>query len=180
MSDSIGLLRAVNVGGQGAVPMAGLRAELTRRKFEEVRTVLQSGNLVFREPKSPGPKVERELEDAIDEAFGFRTVAFVRSAAEWAEIRRHNPFPKEAVADPGHLILVCLKTVPAAPALAALRSAIRGRETVELWGRDLYAVYPDGMGTSRLTMAVLESKLGTRATARNWNTVAKIAALSGG
>ncbi|MCI4328677.1 MAG: DUF1697 domain-containing protein [Thermoplasmata archaeon] len=173
MSDAIGLLRAVNVGGQGAVPMAGLRAELTRRKFEEVRTVLQSGNLVFREPKSPGPKVERELEDAIDEAF-------VRSAAEWAEIRRHNPFPKEAVADPGHLILVCLKTVPAAPALAALRSAIRGRETVELRGRDLYAVYPDGMGTSRLTMAVLESKLGTRATARNWNTVAKIAALSGG
>ena len=179
MSDSIGLLRAINVGGQGAVPMAGLRAELTRRGFEEVRTLLQTGNLVFREPKSPGPKVERQLEDAIEETFGFRTVAFVRSAAEWAEIRRHNPFPREAVADPGHLLVVCLKTAPAAPALAVLRTAIRGRETVELLGRDLYAVYPDGVGTSRLTMAVLESKLGTRATARNWNTVTKIAALSG-
>lgn len=179
MSDSVGLLRAVNVGGQGAVPMAGLRTELTRRGFEEVRTLLQSGNLVFRTPKDSGVKVELRLEDAIDEGFGFRTVAFVRSATEWSGILRHNPFPKEAAADPARLILVCLKTNPALPALATLRSAIRGRELVELRGRELYAVYPDGMGTSRLTMTVLESKLGTRATARNWNTVTKIAALAG-
>jgi uncharacterized protein (DUF1697 family) len=63
--------------------------------------------------------------------------------------------------------------------LAALRATIRGPETVELDGRQLYAVYPAGQGTSKLTNALIESKLQTRGTARNWNTVLKLAALAG-
>jgi uncharacterized protein (DUF1697 family) len=179
MSDTVGLLRAVNVGGHGSLPMAALRTELSRHGFEEVRTLLQTGNLVFRETTAPGPKVELRLEDLIERGFGFRPLAFVRSASEWREILRRNPYPREADDDPGHLVLACLKTAPPGTALAALRGAIRGRERVELIGRELYAVYPDGIGTSRLTMTVLESKLGTRVTARNWNTVTKIAALAG-
>jgi uncharacterized protein (DUF1697 family) len=68
-----------------------------------------------------------------------------------------------------------LKEKPAAGALDALRAAIRGRETVELMGQDLYITYPDGIGRSRLTNALIEKTLGARGTGRNWRTVLKIA-----
>lgn len=178
MSDCIALLRAVNVGGHGTVPMAQLRTELARQGFVEVRTLIQSGNLVFRSPGTPGPELEARLEHAIDRKFGVRTDAFVRTSAEWTEIVRRNPFPKEAATDPARLMLVCLKEAPVPAALSALRDAIRGREVVERVGRHLYAVYPDGMGSSKFTMTVVESRLGTRATARNWNTVSKLAAMA--
>lgn len=104
----------------------------------------------------------------------------MRTAAEWRELVAANPFPAEARDDPGHLLAMVLKDAPPVAALAALRGAIVGRERVELAGRTAYLVYPDGVGRSRLTAALVEKKLGTRGTARNWNTVLKLqAALQG-
>ena len=91
-----------------------------------------------------------------------------------------NPFRTEAARDPARLAVMVLKDAPADRAVAALRTAITGRETVRAAGRCLYAVYPDGMGRSRLTHTLIEKLLGTRATGRNWNTVRKLAELTEG
>jgi uncharacterized protein (DUF1697 family) len=174
----VALLRAVNVGGKNLVPMASLRALLEDLGFTRVRTLLQSGNAVF--AGRAGPAVEETLEKATRERLGVSTDLLVRSAAEWDEIRARNPFPEEARQDPGHLLVMCLKTAPPPGALEALRAAIVGRERVAVEGRQAYLVYPDGIGRSKLTVALVERKLGTRGTGRNWNTVEKLAAMLAG
>jgi uncharacterized protein (DUF1697 family) len=174
----VALLRAVNVGGR-SVAMSELRAMLETLGLDEPRTLLQSGNAVFGAARTPRA-LEALLEKAAAERFGFATEFFVRSAREWDAVLEANPFPREARDDPSHLLVLPLKSAPAAAAVKALRDAIRGSEVVEVVGRCLYAVYPDGIGRSKLTNAIIESRLGTRCTGRNWNTAQKLAAMMRG
>ncbi|HEV3204383.1 MAG TPA: DUF1697 domain-containing protein, partial [Gemmataceae bacterium] len=88
-----------------------------------------------------------------------------------------NPFPNEATSDPSHLVVTLLKTTPQTKDLKALQAAIRGPEVIRAKGKQLYAVYPAGIGRSKLTNTLIEQKLGSRGTGRNWNTVLKLAAL---
>ena len=147
MTRVVALLRAVNVGGTGKVVMSELCAGL-----------------------------EAKLEAAVASALGVKTEFFVRSAREWDAIVAGNPYARAAQDDPSRLVVLTFKSVPAAKAVAALQAAIVGRETVSVAGKHAYAVYPDGQGTSKLTNAIFERKLGTSCTARNWNTVLKLAA----
>ncbi len=173
----VALLRAVNVGGRGTVAMADLRALLADLGLAQPRSLLNSGNLVFEAPGRAPAALERLLEREAAARLGLETHFLVRTAAEWRELVAANPFTAEARDDPGHLLAMVLKDAPSAAALAALRGAIVGRE---LAGRTAYLVYPDGVGRSRLTAALVEKRLGTRGTARNWNTVLKLqAALQG-
>jgi uncharacterized protein (DUF1697 family) len=175
----IALLRAVNVGGNNQVGMADLRALLEKLGYANAKSLLQSGNLVFDAGDGRrAPDIEQQLETGAKKHLGLDTAFFVRAGKEWKAIITGNPFPKEANADPGHLLVVLLKDAPAAGAVAALQAAISGREVVRAGGRHAYVVYPDGVGRSRLTMALIEKKLGTRGTARNWNTVLKLGALA--
>jgi uncharacterized protein (DUF1697 family) len=174
----IALLRAVNVAGHNRVAMADLRHLLTELGFDTPRSLLQSGNLVFNSPRRAGPALEASLETAARERLGIETQFLVRTAAEWHAIVRDNPFPAEARDDPGHLLVMCLKQAPAPGAVTALQDAITGREQVRAVGRQAYLVYPDGIGRSRLTAALIERRLGTSGTARNWNTVLKLQALA--
>jgi uncharacterized protein (DUF1697 family) len=173
----VALLRAVNVGGRTPVAMAALRAWLEGLGFAEPRTLLQSGNAVFRGAGQGGPRLERRLELEAAKRLGLQTEFFLRDAKAWREVVARNPFAAEADRDPAHLLVVFLKQAPAPARVAALRAAIKGREAVRALGRQAYVVYPDGIGRSKLTMAVIERHLGTRATGRNWNTVMKLAAL---
>jgi uncharacterized protein (DUF1697 family) len=102
----------------------------------------------------------------------------VRTPNEWQAIVARNPFPEEAKRDPSHLVLMCLKSAPQAADLKALQAAIKGPESVRADGKQLYIVYPGGIGTSKLTNALVERILETRGTGRNWNTVIKLASLS--
>jgi uncharacterized protein (DUF1697 family) len=178
MTTCLALLRAVNVGGTKPVPMADLRALLADLGVIDVRTLLQSGNAVFRASGAAGA-LEARLERELAARLGVSTDVFVRTAAEWERIVEANPFRAEAKADPARFVLVTLKAKAAPKGLAALRAAIVGRERVEVRGREAYAVYPDGQGRSKLTLPLIEKHLGSRATARNWNTVLKLAALAG-
>ena len=168
MSIRIALLRGINVGGNKMVAMSDLRDLAGRLGLRNARTLLQSGNLVFHSDKSPA-QIEKMLEKELD------CVVFVRTADEWASIVAGNPFPDEAKRDPGYLQMMLLKDAKDA---ATLQPAIVGREVARGNGRAIYIVYPDGMGRSKLTNALIEKKLGTRVTARNWNTVLKLAALA--
>jgi uncharacterized protein (DUF1697 family) len=171
------LLRAVNLGPHNKVGMGDLRAMAEGLGFERCQTLIQSGNLIF-DSQPTGARLERLLEQTARERLGLETDFFVRTSKEWAALIAANPFPAEARKDPAHLVLMCLKEAPGAQALAALRQGIKGRERVELDGRQAYVVYPDGIGHSKLTVALIEKKLGTSGTGRNWNTVLKLAALA--
>jgi uncharacterized protein (DUF1697 family) len=172
----VALLRAVNVGGRNAVPMGALRAMADDLGFEDPRTLLQSGNLVFRSAK-PHATIAALVEAEVRQRYGAAIDVIVRSAADWQRLIDHNPFVREAVDDPSRLAVMCCKDAPASAALAKLEAAIVGRECARAVGTNVYLTYPDGQGTSRLTNAVIERCLATRGTVRNWNTVTKIAAL---
>ena len=178
MATHIGLLRAVNLAGRNKVAMGDLRDLLTALGMQEPRSLLQSGNVVFGSAVRSTAQLERTLERATKERLGVETHFFVRTADEWSELIADNPFPREARTDPGHLVAMCLKEAPDRATVAALQKAIVGREVVRASGRHAYIVYPDGIGRSRLTMALIEKKLGTRGTGRNWNTVMKLGALT--
>ena len=176
MGVHLALLRAVNVGGR-SVAMAELREVMAALGLGGARTLLQSGNAVFTSAKAQAA-IEGALGKAIAKRFGLETDVFVRTAKEWEAAIEGNPFPAEAKKDPAHLVLMPLASAPTKEQLSSLRAAIKGRERVETDGRHAYLVYPDGIGTSKLTIQVIESKLGTRGAARNWNTPRKLATLA--
>ncbi|MGB0083991.1 MAG: DUF1697 domain-containing protein [Rhodomicrobiaceae bacterium] len=177
MTTRIALLRAINVGGRGKIAMADLRALFADLGFAGARTLLQTGNVVFQSDALTGGKLEAMLEEAIAARLKHQTDVLVRSADEWDRIIKANPFPDEAADDPSHLLVMPLKHAPGRQALKDLNAAIKGREVVRAEGAQLYITYPEGIGRSKLTIALIEKRLGTRGTARNWNTVLKIADL---
>lgn len=159
--------------------MSSLRDLVTGLGFSNVQTLLQSGNIIFRGEARKANDLERLLESRARAQLGLDTDFFIRSAKDWKFVIERNPFPDEAKRDPGHLVVMFLKDRPAAKSLAALRACICVPEVVGIEGKQAYIVYPAGIGRSRLTNAIIEAKLGTRGTGRNWNTILKIAALAG-
>lgn len=176
----VALLRAVNLAGYNKVGMADLKALLIGLGFEDAQTLLQSGNIVFTGGNKTTASLEQALQRAAAKQLELETDFFVRTAKEWQAIVDANPFPREATDDPSHLLAVILKDEVSAANVTALQKAIVGREVVRAKGRCAYIVYPDGIGRSKLTTAIIEKKLGTRGTARNWNTVLKLQTLAGG
>ena len=178
MTIYLALLRGINVGGRKPVAMADLRDLLTQLGLGDARSLLQSGNLVFRSSARSAVHLERLLEAEAKKRLALQTDFFVRSAKEWNAIVAHNPFPREAERDPGHLVVMVLKDAAHPKDVKALQGAITGPEVIRAVGRQAYIVYPDGIGHSRLTNALIDKTLGTRGTGRNWNTVLKLDALA--
>ena len=179
MNAHVVLLRGVNVGGKRKVSMAELQAALVAAGFADARTLLNSGNVVLRSPLTPAA-LETLLETEAHQRMGLQTDFHVRSAAEWRALVDANPLPDAAARNPSHFLVVCLKAEPTPPAVEALRAANPGPETIHAVGRQLYVDYggPETMRGSKLTPNLMDAKLGTRGTARNWNTVHKLAALA--
>src|SRR5213593_1659165 len=177
MTIYIALLRGINVGGHKMVAMSDLRDLLTQLGFMDARSLLQSGNLIFRSDARVGVNLERLLEAEAEKRLDLRTDFVVRTAEEWKAIVARNPFRDEAERDPAHLLVMFLKDAPDVKNVEALQAAIMGPELVRAQGRQAYIVYPSGIGRSRLTSTLIEKKLGTRGTGRNWNTVLKLGAL---
>jgi uncharacterized protein (DUF1697 family) len=180
MTRYVALLRGINIAGHNRVAMADLRGLAADMGFEHVETVLQSGNLAFDGRPTAGSRLESLMEKALAKRLGLEIAFFVRTGKEVEAIVSGNPFTDEAKSDPAHLVVACVKTAPNRSQVKALEEAIVGREVFRVSGREMYIVYPDGIGPSRLTTAVIERKLGTQVTARNWNTVLKLAALCAG
>lgn len=178
MTTFIALLRGINIAGHKQVAMADLRDLVTALDFADVRSLLQSGNLVFRGRARTGARLERLLEEEAENRLALQTSFFVRTAMDWKAVVAHNPFREEAERDPAHLAVMFLKATPNASDVKALQAAITGPEVARLNGRQAYITYPNGFARSRLTNTLIEKKLGTRCTGRNWNTVLRIAALA--
>ena len=181
MTSYVALLRGVNVGGQRKVSMGELQAALAGLGLAGVRTLLNSGNVVFRSDRDlPPATLAAFLEAETDRRLGLQTEFHVRTAAEWRALTDANPLPELAASRPAHLIVSCLKAAPTPGAVASLSAAYPGPEIIHAAGRQLYIDYSaHGVGASKLTTALLDARLGTRGTGRNWNTVLKLGILAG-
>ena len=167
MAAFIALLRAVNVGGTGKLPMSELEAMCEEIGFTSVRTYIASGNVVFVSRKSE-PAIKSALEKRLAAYAGKPVGVMVRSAAEMARVVPDNPFPKAA---PNRVIASFLDRAPSAEALAGIRG--RADEEVRLGRREIYAHYPGGQGTSNLIIPATATGTG-----RNMNTVAALAKMA--
>jgi uncharacterized protein (DUF1697 family) len=167
MGSFVALLRAVNVGGTGKLPMSDLKAICEELGFGAVRTYIASGNVVFTSRKSEAA-VKSALEKRLETYAGKPVGVLVRSAAEMAQVAADNPFPKAA---PNRTMAIFLDRAPPADTLANVRG--QKDEQIKLGRREIYVHYGAGMAKSKL--AILAARLGT---ARNMNTVATLAKIA--
>jgi uncharacterized protein (DUF1697 family) len=174
----IALLRGINVSGHNKIPMAELRQLCTGLGWEDVQSYIQSGNLVFRSG-SPPVELEIELEAAIQSQFGYSIPVVVRSAQGWASYIANNPFPEAALKEPNWVLLTLSKQPPNEDTKAGLLERADKGERVAQVGDALYIHYPDGVGRSKLTPALLDRLVGSPVTARNWRTALKLGEMAG-
>jgi uncharacterized protein (DUF1697 family) len=167
MTVYVALLRAINVGGTGKLPMKDLVALCVGLGFAQVRTYIQSGNVLF-ESSLAEQAVRRRLETALSKRMGKRIDVCVRTAAELRAVLKNNPFPRVAPAKIGvHFQSERVKKELLGGVVTP------GGEEVRLGKREIYVHFPNGMGRSKLK---LQANVGTM---RNINTVAKLVALAG-
>jgi uncharacterized protein (DUF1697 family) len=167
MANYIALLRAVNVGGTGKLPMADLKALCTELNFDRVETYVASGNVVF-ECDMPAARVQAQLEKRLLAYAGKPVGVFVRTASEMRTVLKRNPFSGK---EPNLTYSFFLNEKPRSDAFEDVRG--RGEEELGLGQREIYVYYPAGMGKSKLQIPA--AKPGT---ARNLNTVAKLVEMS--
>jgi uncharacterized protein (DUF1697 family) len=168
MGSFVALLRAVNVGGTGKLPMSDLKEICEQLGFGAVRTYIASGNVVFTSRKSEAA-IKSALEKRLEAYAGKPVGVLVRTAAEMAQILADNPFPKAA---PNRTMAVFLDHAPPADTLTHIRG--QQDEEIRLGRREIYIHYGQGMAKSKLVIAA--AKTGT---ARNMNTVATLARMAG-
>lgn len=149
--------------------MPDLRTALSEGGFADVRTYVQSGNVVLASRAAP-PKVGARAERLIAERFGFDVEVIVRTADELAEVVARNPLGDVAV-DPKRYQVSFLEAEPDPDVLERISATAAGSERLVALGRELYAWHPDGIGRSKLAAKLGGTGLGVRATTRNWTTV---------
>ncbi|AYG65561.1 MULTISPECIES: DUF1697 domain-containing protein [unclassified Rhizobium] len=167
MTVFVALLRAVNVGGTGMLPMADLRALCEEIGFRDVRTYIQSGNVVFRTDEDE-TTVQARLREALARKMGKSPGIILRSREALERAAEHSPFPH---AKPNYLLIAFLQD--AAPRDALDKLVAPDGEEVHIAGREIYVHYPDGAGRSKLKLPALKA-----GTARNLNTVRKLAEMA--
>lgn len=175
------LLRGINVGGNRKLPMAQLRTLMTGLGHTGVATYLQSGNAVFTADHGDEESLAVELTDAIEKHFGFRAGVLVRDHAYLEAVREACPFPAAELE--GRQLHATYFSEPVdAERFAEIDAAAYLPEAFRLGDRVLYLYAPDGLGRSKLAEQLSRPRLnkGLIATARNWNTVVKLAELTAG
>lgn len=176
MGRQVALLRGINLGPHKRVSMAELRDLLTRLGYGDVRTHLQSGNVVLTSNVS-AERLQRELEQQIEAGLGVDTSVVVRTRDELAGVVARDPLA--GVVDDFARYQVSFLSAEPDPEWASQLAAVDvAPERFVLSGREIYAWHPDGVRRSRLAKLISEPRLGVTATARNWNTVTKLLELA--
>lgn len=171
------LLKGINVGGHKKIAMADLRDLLGRLGFGEVSTYLQSGNAVLTSDDPP-EQVAAKIEAGIADAFGMQVRALVRTGPQLAAVRAAHPF--EAIADNGSRMFALFLSEAPDPALLTAHDPRRlAPGEIELGDRVIYHWCPHGALEAPNVSAWTERHLRVTVTARNWNTVTKLAQILG-
>jgi uncharacterized protein (DUF1697 family) len=176
MKSYIALFRGINVGGSGILPMKDLVEILEAIDLEDVKTYIQSGNVVFRSSEDNAERIAAQISAAIRKRLGFEPQVLLLEPAELRRIIDANPFP-EAIVEPKTLHLSFLASEPDNPDLESMEKLKKDSERFVLKDRMFYLHAPEGIGRSKLA-ANIEKLLGIAATSRNWRTVTKIMELA--
>jgi uncharacterized protein (DUF1697 family) len=172
----VAFLRGINLGSNRRVSMGDLRNLLEGHGYEDVRTHLQSGNVVFSSTVS-GARLERALERQLADGLGIEVEVLVRSRKQLADVVARDPLGKVAKNSSRYLVSF-LRSKPPAKVVRDLAAADVAPEQFVIEGREVYAWHPGGVQRSKVNK-LLAQRLGVTATARNWNTVTKLLELAG-
>ena len=175
----VALLRGVNVGGKNLLPMKDLASLFAGAGCADVRTYIQSGNVVFKASPAKAGRLPALIAKGIADRFGYRTPVLLRSVEELGETVRNNPF-LQAGASENWLHVLFLADQPDAGRVAALQPDRSPPDAYRVCGREIYLQCPNGVGATKLTNAWFDSKLTTISTGRNWRTVLKLLELARG
>lgn len=166
----VALLRGINVGGNNKLPMRDLAAIFEALGCRDVRTYIQSGNVVARAPASTVASLSEAVSKGIRDGFGLTVPVVLRTGAELASVVADNPF-LAAGSDPTTLHVMFLRDVPTAAQVASLDTARSPGDAFAVRGRDVFLHCPNGFGRTKLTNEYFDRKLSTVSTVRNWKTV---------
>ena len=169
----VALLRGINVGGKHKLPMPALAEVFSSCRCCDVRTYIQSGNVVFTAPAEVAQKLPAVLAKKIAEQFGFQVPIILRSYEELARAVRANPFLSDGLPE-NALHVYFLTDVPSAQAVKGLDPKRSAPDEFRIVGREIYLHLPNGMARTKLTNAYFDAKLSTVCTARNWATAQKL------
>lgn len=172
MNTYIALLRGINVGGKNKLPMAELRALLAELGLENVKTYIQSGNVVFQSERTDASVLAEKISAAIGESHGFSPAMLVLDGEAFQNAMAANPFP-EAVDEPKSLHLFFLSAEPKDPGFDTLDELKKENERYKLIDNVFYLHAPDGIGRSKLAER-FSQQWDVTITGRNWRTVGKI------
>ncbi len=173
MTTNVALLRGLNVGGKNRMPMTALIQMFVEAGCTNVRTYIQSGNVIFKATQSRLEKLPAVIAKNIAESFGYKTPVVLRTVEQIGETVENNPFLK-AGADENELHVYFLANAPDARGIASLDPARSSPDAFLVRGRDVYLKMPNGMARTKLSNAYFDSKLATISTARNWRTILKL------
>lgn len=184
MQTFISILRGINVSGQKKILMADLKALYENLGFKEVKTYIQSGNVIFKtenkKASSSDIDIAKKIEQAIFEKYNFQVPVIVRTAAEMKKTIAANPFLKDdnnIEADKLHVTF--LAEEPAQKNLETIKSFDFSPDRFEIIGKDVFLYIPDKYGDTKLSNKFFETKLKVSATTRNWRTVNNLMELAG-
>jgi len=178
MGQQIALLRGINLGPHKRIAMPALRDLIASAGFDDVRTYVQSGNVVL-SSEAPPDQVADELERRIAEEFGFEVDVIVRTGEELARVVKRNPLGDVAV-NPKRYQVSFLNSELDAQRAEELADLATESERLVAIGRELYAWHPDGVARSKLSAKLARPSSGVKATARNWATVTALNEIAGG
>jgi uncharacterized protein (DUF1697 family) len=173
---AVALLRGINVGGKNLLPMKALAEIFEAAGCVDVKTYIQSGNVVFR--CAGRQDVEAAVRAEIAARFGLKVPVVVRSAAEVARCVAGNPFVKAGI-DPAWLHVMFLEDEPSAELIAGLDAGRSLPDEFAVNGREVYLHLPNGAAKTKLTNAYFDARLKTVGTQRNWRTVLTLAEMMG-
>ena len=174
----VALLRGINVGGQKILNMEKLRASFEALGYRQVRSYLQSGNVIFESAKTSLDNLSKLIEMKILSDFGFSVSLVLRTSDELKKIHDDNPFLNEKSVDHSRLHVSFLSEVPAEAAVERLDSLGGPPDEFRVKGREIYLYCPNGYGRTKLSNNAIERVLSVKATTRNWNTVNALVKIS--
>jgi uncharacterized protein (DUF1697 family) len=178
MAVAIAMLRGINLPRYQKLSMEVLKTLCGGIGLRQVQTYIQSGNVVFCEDTGDLGVVARKLEEAIHQKLGFRPQVIVRTVPELRKVIAKNPFAARSGIEPGRLLVVFLASAPTRQTCDQLLAIPCDPEELQIFGRELYIYYPNGMGRPKIPLVRIEKILQCASTGRNFNTVNKLLAMS--
>ncbi len=174
METYIAILRGINVSGHKSVKMADLKKSLEELDFKNIRTYIQSGNVIFETKKTKEEELEKKLEKKIEQAFRFEVPVIVRNHTELKKTVENNPFLDKRKEDVTKLHVTFLSQKPDSSLIASLSKNNYAPDEFIVAEKEIFLFCPNGYGNTKLSNTFFENKLKIKATTRNWKTINKL------